>query len=52
MALRRSRNNPEIKQVYESFYAAPLSLRAKRLLHTKSHGWRLIWGERLTRQYQ
>lgn len=33
-ALRLSHENPQIKAVYESFYGAPLSERAERLLHT------------------
>lgn len=34
MTLRNSHDNPEIKQVYESFYGKPLSELAEKMLHT------------------
>ncbi|MGN0378690.1 MAG: [FeFe] hydrogenase, group A [Butyrivibrio sp.] len=35
MELRKSHENPEIKQVYEEFYGKPLSEMAEKMLHTK-----------------
>jgi ferredoxin hydrogenase len=37
MTLRCSHDNPEIKEIYNSFYAKPLSPLAERLLHTNYH---------------
>ncbi|MEG0999520.1 MAG: iron hydrogenase small subunit [Cellulosilyticaceae bacterium] len=34
MTLRNSHDNPEIKEVYESFYGKPLSELAEKMLHT------------------
>ena len=34
MTLRKSHENPEIKQVYEEFYGKPLSEMAEKMLHT------------------
>ena len=34
MTLRKSHENPEIRQVYEEFYRAPLSEMAEKMLHT------------------
>ncbi len=34
MAIRKSHENPDIKQVYEEFYGKPLSEMAERMLHT------------------
>ena len=34
MSLRKSHENPEIKQIYEEFYGRPLSEMAEKMLHT------------------
>ena len=34
MTLKKSHDNPEIKQVYEEFYGKPLSEMAEKMLHT------------------
>ena len=34
MTLRKSHENPSIKQIYEEFYGEPLSEMAEKMLHT------------------
>ena len=37
ITLRNSHDNPQIKQIYEEFFDAPLSPLAEKLLHTSYH---------------
>ncbi|MGI6216044.1 MAG: [FeFe] hydrogenase, group A [Coriobacteriales bacterium] len=39
--LRFSHENPSIQECYETYFGAPLSEKAERLLHTDHHGWKM-----------